>query len=231
LRGGFFKVLSVEEFASRCLEFPRPPAEDASLAQADGRFLAADVISPEDLPAADRSCMDGYAVRARDTFGASESNPAYLECVAELAIDEITDLELAPGQCAAVVTGGRLPAGADGVVMVEHTGDLGAGSIEVRKAVAPHDNVMLRGEDARAGQPALAAGTAVRPQEIGLLAALGISTVLVGARPRRAAPEPSPCPWASPATSSPNWRRPWPRPWRGATRCSSRAAVPWARAT
>ena len=128
--------------------------------------------------------MDGFAVRAKDVFGAGESNPGYLDKTADIAIDSPPDFDLEPGRCAGIVTGGVLPHGADAVIMVEHTGELGADTIEIRKSVAPGDNVMLRGEDARTGVTALPAGTPLRPQEIGLLAALGHATPAVHARPR-----------------------------------------------
>nr|WP_209280179.1 gephyrin-like molybdotransferase Glp [Desulfobaculum xiamenense] len=164
--------------------FPALAAAEAGLLEATGRTLAADVAAHEDLPMVNRSCMDGYALSARDAFGATEGNPAYLECTEHLPIDRIPDTPLAPGHCVGIVTGGTLPEGADAVVMVEHTQELGAGTIEIRKSVAPAENVMLRGEDARAGHTALPAGTLLRPQEIGLLAALGYARVPIHARPR-----------------------------------------------
>lgn len=184
MKNGFFNVLSVAEFIERLREFSPLPVETAQGTDMDGRVLAEDVIAPEDLPLAHRSCMDGYALRARDVFGASESNPAYLESVGTVHIESPAVFPVGPGECASIVTGGILPEGADAVIMVEHTEPLGAGTVEMRKSLAPHDNVMLRGEDAAQGQVALAAGTLVRPQEAGLLAALGMESVQVHARPR-----------------------------------------------
>ena len=184
MKDGFFKVISPARFAQLLAEFPRLDPRPAPLAEAAGRVLAADAVAREDLPLAARSSMDGFAVAARDVFGATEGNPAYLDKMADIAIDTPPDFTLDPGHCAGIVTGGVLPKGADAVVMVEHTGELGAGTIEMRKSVAPGDNVMLRGEDAAAGQTALPAGTILRPQEIGLLAALGIAEPTVHARPR-----------------------------------------------
>lgn len=181
---GFFKVVGSAAFRALLAGFPPLGAETVALAAALGRVLAGDVVSGEDLPPQDRASMDGYAVRAADLFGAGESNPAYLESVGAVAIDRPPKFSLAPGECAAITTGGFLPAGADSVIMVEHTQDLGAGTVEMRKALAPHDNVMLRGEDVAAGQVALPAGVRLRAQEIGLLAALGRTEVRVGARPR-----------------------------------------------
>ncbi|MBU1003447.1 MAG: molybdopterin molybdotransferase MoeA [Proteobacteria bacterium] len=184
MKGGFFQVKSPAEFVGLLQDFPVLEVETVALALAHGRVLAADAVAPHDLPLVNRSCMDGFAVSARDAFGASEANPAYLDKVGDLSIDEPVDLVLEPGQCVGIVTGGTLPLGADAVVMVEHTGDLGAGTIEIRKSSAPGDNVMLRGEDAVAGTTALPAGTVLRPQEIGLLAALGFAEIAVYCRPR-----------------------------------------------
>jgi len=181
---GFFKVVSSAAFRELLAGFPKLGTETVALGAALGRVLAADVVAGEDLPPASRSSMDGYAVRAADLFGATESNPAYLERVGEIAIDRPPDFALNPGECASITTGGFLPEGADSVIMVEHSQDLGAGTVELRKAVAPHDNVMLRGEDVAAGQVALPAGKRLRPPEIGLLAALGQARLRVGARPR-----------------------------------------------
>jgi molybdopterin molybdotransferase len=153
--------------------------------------------------------MDGYALAARDVFGATETNPAYVDCVADLRIDWAgsgapgsgKDIRLGPGQAARIPTGGSLPDGADAVVMVEHTGQLAGGqaggespkiiqttetteTIEVRKSAAPGENVMLPGEDMRAGAVALPRGRALRAQDIGLLAALGVTEMSVGRRPR-----------------------------------------------
>ncbi len=151
-----------------------------------GRFLAGELISPETLPALARSGMDGYAVMARDCFGATETNPVYLELAGDLDIQAVSSQAVAPGQCVRVVTGSSLPPGADAVVMVEHTEDVGADTIEIRKSAAPGENMVLAGEDARQGDPLLPTGTLLRAAELGLLAALGIEKVTVGQRPRAA---------------------------------------------
>jgi molybdopterin molybdotransferase len=181
---GFFNVLSVEAFTELLRAFSPLGPETVDLHRADGRVLAADVIAPEDLPLTDRAGMDGYAVRAADLFGTTETNPAYLECDGRVDIEHPATFAVAPGRCAAIVTGGVMPEGTDAVIMVEHTQDLGAGTIEMRRAVAPGENMMLRGEDAVAGAPALTAGTRLRPQEVGMLAAVGATAVRVHRAPR-----------------------------------------------
>lgn len=181
---GFFHVLSVAAFTELMRGFAPLTAESVDLHRADGRVLAADVLAAEDLPRTDRAGMDGYAVRAADLFGATETSPVYLECDGRVDIGHPAAVAAAPGRCVAIVTGGVMPEGADAVVMVEHTQELGTGTIEMRRSVAPGENVMLRGEDAAAGAPALAAGARLRPQEVGLLAAVGAASVRVYRAPR-----------------------------------------------
>lgn len=186
---GFFEIISREAFEKLLRDFAPTDTESLPLAALAGRVPASDIPSPEDLPLAGRSCMDGFAVNARDTFGASETNPAYLENSADLAVDQTPKTALQPGECARIATGGSLPAGADAVCMVEYTqsmdgSDTGRGTIEIRKSCAPGENVMLPGEDARAGEVAFSAGSPLRCQEVGLLAALGITAAQVHRRPR-----------------------------------------------
>ena len=179
----YLELISSEAFRAVLKGFPPLPAETVPLAGAHGRFLVEGLAAPEDLPAFPRSSMDGYAVRAADIFGATETNPSYLEMAGTLSITAQSPAPLSPGSCMELVTGSCLPPGADAVVMVEHTQDLGGGAIEIRKAVAPGENMMLAGEDARAGSEILPAGALVRPAEVGLLAALGIREVRAGKRP------------------------------------------------
>jgi molybdopterin molybdotransferase len=181
---GFFTIISRLKFEELLRQFPPLEGERCGLSESSGRVLAEDLIAEHDWPLLDRSCMDGFAVNARDAFGASETNPTYLECTATLSIDVVPDTPLGPGECARIPTGGVLPEGADAVIMIEHTGEMDGTTIEVRKSAAPGENVMLRGEDARQGQAALARGTVMRPQEIGLAAALGFQEMTLGRRPR-----------------------------------------------
>src|SRR5438445_4911899 len=127
----FFHVTSAAE-ARALLDRPPPllPHETVALAAAVGRVLASDVRSPIDLPEFDRSVVDGYAVRAADTFGASAGLPAYLTIVGEVLMGQGTDLVLGAGQAARIATGGMLPARADAVVMIEYTEALAEGMIE-----------------------------------------------------------------------------------------------------
>jgi len=158
------------------------------IAEAVGFALDEDIICPSDLPPFDRSTMDGYAVRAEDTFGASEGLPAYLTVIGEVRMGEAPAFELSEREAAAIPTGGMLPSGADAVVMVEHTqpwGGVGQEQasaqhiIEVLRPVAPGDNIVRRGDDVRAGQVLVSAGHRLRPQDISALAGLGIPAVRV----------------------------------------------------
>lgn len=191
---GFFNVISVAAFQALLDEAAPLPAVSLPLEDGLGLTLARDVMADEDLPLTDRSSMDGYALAAADTFGSGETNPGLLDCVGVVDIQTPPSFSLAPGQCAAIVTGGILPRGADAVLMVEHTQIVGAAEnnvlgtagdvIEIRRAVAPGEAVMRQGEDARAGAVLLPAGTLLRPQELGLLAALGVLEIPVHRRPR-----------------------------------------------
>jgi molybdopterin molybdotransferase len=169
----------------------RYAGRDTPIAEAVGFALDEDVVCPTDLPPFDRSTMDGYAVQAGDTFGASEGLPAYLKVIGEVRMGEAPAFNLSERQAAAIPTGGMLPPGADAVVMIEHIqpwgGDLSAslqaGSIEVLRPVAPGDNIVHQGDDVRAGEVLLSAGPRLRPQDISALAGLGIATVRIR-RPR-----------------------------------------------
>ena len=181
---GFFRVITSTRFCELLRTFQPTAAEVLPLEECLGRILAEDILSGEDIPALDRSCMDGYALRAADTFGASEGNPAYVELVRSAAIDEVVSRPLRSGECMGIATGGSLPPGADAVLMVEHTQMLGDSTVEIRKTVTPGENVMLRGEDVGQGQVALPAGRRLRPQDVGLMAATGRLSASVYRRPR-----------------------------------------------
>ena len=160
------------------------PAETISTAEAYGRALAEPLTAPSSLPSFPRSAMDGYAVRAADTFGASESLPAYLSIVGQVSMGRAPEFQVGPTQAAVVYTGGMIPPGADAVVMVERTQQLDAADIEVLRPVAPGENVIQVGEDVKAGEALLEPGCILRPQDVGGLMALGITRVKVAVRPR-----------------------------------------------
>jgi molybdenum cofactor synthesis domain-containing protein len=146
------------------------------------RILAEDIVSVEDIPSFDRSTVDGFAVKAADTFGAGNAIPAQLEIVGEILMGEKAGFTLENGQCAKISTGGMLPKGADAAVMVEHT-DCDNSLCLVYKAVSPNENVTKKGDDISVGETALKKGTKITSAEIGVLSALGIYEVPVFKKP------------------------------------------------
>lgn len=153
--------------------------EQVALLEALNRRLAEDVFAPEDLPPFTRSTVDGYAVRAKDTFGVSENMPGFLNVTGEIEMGKQAVLEIGPGLTAWVPTGGMLPRGADAVVMVEYTEQVGAQLITVNHPVTVGQNLINRGEDCAKGALLLRKGIRLRPAEIGLLAALGLTKIQV----------------------------------------------------
>lgn len=162
----------------------RPRTETIATSEALDRVLAESPRARESLPAFPRSTMDGYAVRAADTYGASESLPAYLSVVGEVSMGQAPRIALGPAQAAIVHTGGMLPPEADAVVMIERTQKLDEQTVEVLRAVAPGENVIRVGEDVHEGDVLLECGQVLRPQDLGGLMALGFVRVVVAAKPR-----------------------------------------------
>lgn len=182
----FLTLQSVEEVLAHLRSFAPLPEERLPLDEAAGRCLAHAFIAPADLPGFDRSTVDGYAVRARDVFGAQEGSPALLESVGDCPMGRAPEFSLEEGQTARILTGGMLPPGADCVVMVEYSRPAGNALVELARTQAPGDNVILHDDDASAGAELLPAGRRLRPEDIGLLAAFGIREVTVR-RPARVA--------------------------------------------
>ncbi|MCG1003885.1 MULTISPECIES: molybdopterin biosynthesis protein [Halobacterium] len=176
-----------------------PGVERVELDDADGRVLADRIDARLDVPGFDRAKVDGYAVRAADTFGASETDPVEVECVGDIHAGSEPDVSVGEGTCAEISTGAPVPPGADAVVMVERTARVEQRSTEgasgetassdgdtvtVRTSLAPGDGVMVAGADVAAGDRVLGPGTVLTSREIGLLAALGMETVPVREKPR-----------------------------------------------
>jgi molybdopterin molybdotransferase len=163
--------------------FKTPSAAAVPLSDALGRVLAEDIISGEFVPDFNRSTVDGYAVRAADTFGSSESIPAILPVSGEVNMGETAPNALQPGTCVSVPTGGDVPDGADAVVMLEYTESYGDGTIGVTKPVAPGENMIFRGDDAAPGKIIIKAGRRLAPHDLGALAALGVTRIPVRHKP------------------------------------------------
>ena len=183
----FFDVLTVSEAAAQLMINWQPqlmPGEEVDFSRALGRILAKPVLASEDVPPFDRSTVDGFAVRAADTFGASEGLPAFLDIVDDIRMGQATESKLAVGETGRIATGGMLPLGADAVVMVEHSEAVDERTVAVVQPVAPGENVIRRGEDIRQGTQLIPAGHLLRPADIGSLAAVGKTRVLVRQAPK-----------------------------------------------
>ncbi len=207
----FLTLLPPDQARDKLLAHLAPPiidSESIDVVHALGRFSASDVFAPHPLPDFPRTTVDGYAVRAKDTFGASDSLPAYLTLIGEVPMGDRSPFELSAGQCALIHTGGMLPNGADATVMIEYTQSINHGDhndheeerekipvdsvravvkgfeIEIFKSVAEGENVIRVGEDVAQNQLVIPKGTHIRPAEIGGLMALGITAIHAAKKPR-----------------------------------------------
>ena len=182
----FSSLISLEEARQRLADAARPidRTEELPLLRAAGRIVAADVVSPMDVPPFARSSMDGYAVVAADTTGAGRSSPVRLRLADRIFTGQVSGTRIASGLCAEIATGAPLPAGADAVVMVEETARAGDETIEILTAASPGQNIGRQGADMKAGDVVLRRGDHMNPSRIGALAAIGSSDVLVYAQPR-----------------------------------------------
>ena len=187
------EMISVENARERILAFvSRLGVERRPLAEALGQVLAEDIVAPFDIPPLNNTAMDGYAVRAADTTGASETEPKRLRVIADLAAGYVLDTPVGPGEAVRIMTGAPLPPGADAVVPFEETDerlrDPGeqarkAAEVVVYKAAGVSANVRFRAEDVSAGQTVLQSGRVVRPSEVGVMASIGLSEAPVYRRP------------------------------------------------
>jgi len=179
----FFKVSDLDAVLALVPDFLKVETEVVGLADAVDRVLAADLTSEEDLPDFARSTMDGFAVDASSTFGASDGNPAFLNIVGTILMGQSPGVTVRRGEAAKISTGGMLPEGADSVVMVEHTEAIDETALEVYRSVAPGQNVIEKGEDFKKDETILHEGRRLRSQETGVLAAFGRDTVRVYKKP------------------------------------------------
>jgi molybdopterin molybdotransferase len=184
MKHDLYPMLSVEDALERVLSyFQRLEAERVPILESLGRVLAEDVYADVDIPPHSNSAMDGYAVLAADTEGASEENPKRLKVVADLAAGYVTEAQVTPGTAIRIMTGAPIPRGADAVVRFEdthHEDDW----VDIMVQVPVQKNVRLAGEDLREGTLALRRGSRIRPQEVGMLATVGRKDVLLTRRPR-----------------------------------------------
>ena len=161
---------------------PLEKCETVGLDEAIGRVLGEDILATEYVPDFDRSTVDGYAVRAKDTFGCSDSIPAILPLCGEVFMGEGAAFVLPEGECCAVPTGGAVPKGADCTMMIEYTENYGDGTIGISKPGAPGQNMIFRGDDVFPGKSVLKRGRLLSSQDIGALAAIGRAEVPVTKR-------------------------------------------------
>jgi molybdopterin molybdotransferase len=180
----FFQVKTVEETYSLIEEMIQPLTEKTikPLFDALHYILAEDIVVKENVPGFRRSSVDGYAVKAKDTFGSSENMPGFLTVTGEVRMGEAPDQALGNGEAMYVPTGGMLPDESDAVIMIEHCEDL-SGLLNLYRQVAPGENVISIGEDLKEGEPLLTAGTKLRAQELGALSSQGITEVTVYRKP------------------------------------------------
>jgi molybdopterin molybdotransferase len=179
----FFTTRTVAEALAGFRPRRRTPAETVPLSEALRRVPARPVAAPHALPGFARSTVDGYAVRAADTYGVSEGLPGYLTVTGAVAMGAAPAVTVSQGTAVTMPTGGALPPGADAVVMVEYTAEVMPGTIEVVRPVAPGDGIVRGDEDARENQEIIPNGRVLRPQDLGMLAAAGVTSVTVHARP------------------------------------------------
>lgn len=178
--GEFMKVVTVKHAVDLLRSsLPERKMSTVSLTDSLHKELAEPIASPESIPAFTRSTVDGYGVKAQDTFGCSESLPSFLSYRGEVHMGREPDFTLGGGECAWIPTGGMLPMGCDSVVMVEYTERLADDTVLIYKPIGPGENTMQQGEDAPAGSLLLEKNHRLRPQDIGLLASVGISQVPV----------------------------------------------------
>ena len=181
---GFFKVQTPDELYKKLDRFKPLSFEKVHIEDSLHRVLDEDVISPINLPEFRRSTVDGFALKAKDTYGVSEKNPAILRLVGEIPMGQISNIEVNEGEAVKVATGGMVPTGADSVQMIEFTESIDSHTLHVFKTLSPLENVIQIGEDVKAGETVLHKGHLIRPQDIGLMAGIGKTDVFVFLRPR-----------------------------------------------
>ena len=179
----FFQVTDLEAVFEYITHFGRLDTESVSLMESGGRILAQDLFCETDLPDFARATMDGYAVKGRSTFGASDANPAYVTIKGEVNMGQVPDFSVGLGEAGRISTGGMLPDGADSVVMREHARSVDDTLIEVYRSVAPGQHVVAVGEDFAKGELVIPRHQRIRPQEAGLMAAFGLTSVDVYRQP------------------------------------------------
>jgi molybdopterin molybdotransferase len=180
----FFQVVTPDEARRILLDTAPIASEGITTPRALGRVLAEDLYSRVDLPHFNRAAMDGYSVRAQDTFGASASLPAYLKLVGTVEMGQEVTRALSKGEAMRISTGGMVPPESDAVVMVEYTDEVAGGQVEVQRGVSPWQNVIRIGDDIKKGDLVFCRGRRLRGHDLGALTGIGVSQVTVYKMPR-----------------------------------------------
>lgn len=180
----FFKVLAPQEALKILLSITPVGTERVDSVKGRGRVLAEDLYSTVDLPHFHRAAMDGYAVKAKDTFGASQSLPAYLKLAGVVEMGKPALQPIASGEAMRISTGGMMPPESDSVVMVEYTDETDGGLVEIHRGVSPWQNVIQIGDDIKKDEPVFQRGRRLRGHDLGALTGVGISSISVYQRPR-----------------------------------------------
>ncbi|GAJ01900.1 unnamed protein product, partial [marine sediment metagenome] len=165
-------------------EITRNNIEEVDIKIALHRFLAEEIAAPANLPGFNRSTMDGYAIRAEDSFGATDSLPSYLEITGEIKMGVRPEFKINPGEAVKISTGGMLPEGANAVMMVEYTEQIDDTTVEARRSISPWENVVREDEDLKTGEIILRKGHRLRPQDIGVLAGIGKTNIQIYRKPK-----------------------------------------------
>jgi molybdopterin molybdotransferase len=181
---GFFRVQTPDQLYQKLNRFKPLSTEEAPLEESLHRVLAEDVISSTNLPQFPRSTVDGFALKAKDTYGASEKNPAILQIIGEISMGQISEFTVKDSEAVKIATGGMVPKGADAVEMVEYIEWVDSRTIHAFKTLSPLENVIQVGEDIKAGEAVLRKGRFLRPQEVGLMAGIGRTRLRVFLRPK-----------------------------------------------
>jgi molybdopterin molybdotransferase len=170
----FFKNVNIETLSS----------ETIKLTTSAARILAEDIIASVDVPGFSRSAVDGYALKAQDTIGASPTSPLVLDVIGMIEIGLPSKITLSRHQSVKIDTGAVIPNGANAVIMVEYTESIGKNTIEIYRSLAPGENISYKGEDVKQGEIILTRGTPLLPQDVGILSALGYRQIKVVRRPK-----------------------------------------------
>lgn len=180
----FFRVVTPQEALRLLLQVPPVTTERVPTVRARGRVLTEDLYSVVDLPHFHRAAMDGYAVKAKDTFGASQSLPAYLKLAGVMEMGKEATRPVATGEAIRISTGGMMPPESDAVVMVEYADEVEGGLVEIHRGVSPWQNVIQIGDDIKKGEMVFQRGRRLRAHDLGALTGIGISSVPVYKQPR-----------------------------------------------